>query len=108
MGGEGTIVEADFIVGPFGIIEEVDEAVGPLLGYPPHELIGQHGSMLVSQDARPRTAVAIDRMRRGGFAFRVGRLLHRDGCEIEVEVRSRLLPEGRIGLRVRRCACALA
>jgi PAS domain S-box-containing protein len=96
-------VEAEFIVGPFGIIEDVDASVGSLLGYPPDDLIGQHGSILVSYDARPETAVAIDCMRRGDFAFRVGRLLHRDGTEVEVEVRSRILPEGRIGLRVRRC-----
>jgi PAS domain S-box-containing protein len=94
-------LEATFIVGPYGIIEDVDAAVTPLLGYPRDEVIGQHGSMLVPRDVQPSTAVVIDRMRRGEVALSAGRLVRRDGSEFHVEVRSRTLPEGRIVLLVR-------
>jgi PAS domain S-box-containing protein len=94
--------EATFVVGPLGIIEEVDDGACRLLGYSKSELVGMHGSQLVSAERRPLTAVSIDRMRRGEIAAGEGLLLRKDGSEIEVIVSARTLPKRRLELNLRR------
>jgi PAS domain S-box-containing protein len=98
--------DATVVVGPRGIIEDVDDGACRLLGYSRGELVGLHGAELVPRDAQAATATSIDRMRRGELATREGRLLRKDRREIAVAVSARPLPEGRIalGLRARRVA----
>ena len=98
---EPRFLEATFVVSPYSILEDVDETATALFGYTRDELIGEHGSMLVPWDDRPSTAAAIDRMRRGEITFQPGRLMHRDGTVLDVQVHSRALPDGRLALIVR-------
>ena len=93
--------DAIVVVGPRGIIEDVDDGACHLLGYSRADLVGLHGSELVPRDAQVATATSIDRMRRGDFTLREGRLVRKDGDEIAVEVSAQPLPEGRIALRLR-------
>jgi len=99
VGADGT-----FVVGPHGIIEDVDAGGCRLFGYSRDELVGIHGSELIPPAARPATAVSLDRMRRGELAVRHGSVLRSDGTVIECEVSARQLPEGRIALSLRRLA----
>jgi PAS domain S-box-containing protein len=91
-----------FVIGPRGVIEDVDAAGCSLLGYAHSEIVGLHGSEIVPHDAQAATAVTLDRMRRGEFARRTGRLRQKDGTVIAVEVTARALPDGRLLLTVRR------
>ena len=90
-----------FIVGAWDVIEHADAAACALLGYTRDELIGLHGSELVPLDAHAGTAVSIDRMRRGEITARVGRLRHKDGTVLSIEVAASPLPDGRLLLQVR-------
>ena len=99
-------LEARFVVGPYGVIEEVNAAALALVGYTEEELVGAHGSLLVPREAQPATAVSVDRMRRGEITTRVGQLLRRDGTVLVVDIRSRPLSDGRIVLVVRECRAA--
>ncbi len=94
-------LEGRFVIGPYGIIEDANADVTPLLGYAREEVVGEHGSMLVPRELRPATAASLDRMRRGEISFSVGRLLRRDGTEVDVEVYHRPLPDDRMLLLVR-------
>ncbi len=89
------------IVSRFGIIEDADDDACALLGYSKTELVGLHGSELVPPEARPSTAVAIDRMRRGDISFEQGRLQRKDGSVFSVEVSVRKLPNARLALTLR-------
>lgn len=97
----GTRSEGVFIIGPRGIIEDVDDAGCTLLGYARSELVGLHGSEVVPPEARPATAASIDRMRRAEIARREGRLRRKDGTLLRVDVHAQPLPDGRLSLRVR-------
>ena len=95
-----------FVVGRRGIIEDVDAAACALLGYVREEVVGLHGSELVPCDARPATAASLDRMRIGEITRRQGRLVHKDGAVVGVDVTARRLPDGRLTLSVRRLSPA--
>ena len=99
---EATPDAGTFVIGPRGIIEDVDEAGCDLVGYSRDDLIGLHGSELIPPEIRPSTAASLDRMRRGEISVRQGRLLCKDGGTVGVEVRSRQLSDGRLGLSVRK------
>src|SRR5262245_10374005 len=90
-----------FVVGPRGIIEDVDDAGCTLLGYASGELVGLHGSEVVPPEARPSTAASIDRMRRAEITRREGRLRRKDGTLLRVDVHAQPLPDGRLSLHVR-------
>jgi PAS domain S-box-containing protein len=93
--------EAVFVVGPFGMIEDVDPAACALVGYAKCDLVGQYGGELVPDHARPSTAVSLDRMRRGELTtVRNGRLRRQDGRVVDVQVRAERLPGSRLRLRV--------
>jgi PAS domain-containing protein len=66
----GRAPDATFVVGPLGIMEKVDEGAVALLGYPREILVGMHGAELIPADARPPTAVSLDRMRRHELMLR--------------------------------------
>jgi|SRR6185503_5328214 PAS domain S-box-containing protein len=99
---EATRDAGTFVIGPRGIIEDVDEAACELLGYSRDDLLGLHGSELIPPEIRPSTAASLDRMRRGELSVRQGRLLRKDGGSIGVEVTAQLLSDGRLGLNVRK------
>ena len=84
------------IVNTRNVVEDVDSVACTLLGYSKQEIIGMHGSELVPLDARPATAVSLDRMRRGEVTHRPGRLRHRSGTVVHVQVAGRVLPDGRL------------
>jgi PAS domain S-box-containing protein len=94
--------DATFVAGPLGIIEDVDEGGCRLLGYPREAIVGMHGAELIPHDARPRTAVTLDRMRRGELGVRRARMLCSDGGEVVVEVSGRQLAGGRLELTLRK------
>src|SRR5262245_16068802 len=94
-------VEATFVIGAQGRIEDVDDAACALLGYARDQLRGLHGSEIVPLEAHPSTAVSLDRMRGGEIWFRQGTLRRQDGTMVRVEVRARPLADGRLALRVR-------
>ena len=95
--------DAMFVVGRFGIIEDVNDAALVLTGYTREELVGAHGTLLISADAQPATAVSMDRMRRGEISQQRGRRLRRkDGGEIVIDVRAQVLPGERLALFLRR------
>jgi PAS domain S-box-containing protein len=89
------------IVNTQNVIEDIDSAACTLLGYSKQEIIGMHGSELVPLDAHPATAVSLDRMRRGELTHRPGRLRHRNGAVVHVQVAGRVLPDGRLLLALR-------
>src|SRR5262249_40577731 len=90
------------VVSPNGVIEDVDDAVCDLLGYGRDEGLGLHGADLLPPDARPRTAGALDRMRRGEVTRREGRVRRKDGTDVLVDVECRALPGGWLVLGLRR------
>jgi len=94
-------VSATIVIGPRDTIEEVDEGACELLGYSAAELVGMHGSDLVPSERHARTAVSLDRMRRGQLAFREGNLRRKDGVILDVTVEARVLPGARMILSVR-------
>ena len=94
---EGTV-----IVGRFGIIEDADDGACGLLGYSKTELVGLHGSELVPPEARPSTAVSIDRMRHGEISFRQGHLRRKDGSVLSVDVSVERLSNHRLAFTLRR------
>ena len=94
--------DATFVAGPLGIIEDVDDGGCRLLGYPREILVGIHGAELIPHDARPQTAVSLDRMRRGELSVQRARMLCSDGNEIDVEVNGRTLAGGRLELTLRK------
>ena len=96
-GDDGVVV-----VGPHGVIEDVDDAVCDLLGYARAELLGLHGADLIPRGARPQTAVTLDRMRRGEVTTRLGTMRRKDGTDVHVEVRSRATSDGRLVLQLKR------
>lgn len=96
-GGDGVVV-----VGPHGLIEDVDDGVCDLLGYARTELLGLHGAELIPRGARPRTAVTLDRMRRGELTTHLGTMRRKDGIDVHVEVQSRATSDGRLVLHVKR------
>ena len=65
-----------------------------------------HGSELVPFEARPATAASLDRMRLGEITRRQGRLMHKDGTMVSVDVTAQRLPDGRLTLTVRRLSAA--
>jgi PAS domain S-box-containing protein len=91
-----------FIVGKRGMIEDVDAAGCALLGYARDEVVGMHGSELVPFTARPATATSLDRMRLGEIARCEGRLTHKDGTVLDVDVTAQALPDGRLTLSLRK------
>jgi PAS domain S-box-containing protein len=99
---EKTGPAATFVIGPRGVIEDVDDTACELLGYSRDDLLGMHGSELIPPERRPATAASIDRMRRGEIQVREGRVLRRDGVVVDVEVNGSPLPDGRIALRLRK------
>ena len=103
---KATPLAGTFVIGPLGVVEDVDEAACQLVGYSRDDLLGLHGSELIPPENRPATAASLDRMRRGELSFREAQLLRKDGSSIGVEVTSRLLADGRLGLSVRRRATA--
>jgi len=88
-------------VGRFGIIDDVDDAACALLGYAKAELIGLHGSELIAPEARPATAVSIDRMRRGELSSLQGQVRCKDGLRLRVDVSVRRLPADRLEFTLR-------
>jgi PAS domain S-box-containing protein len=95
-----------FIVGKRGIIEDVDAAGCALLGYAREDVVGMHGSELVPFNARPATATSLDRMRLGEIVRCEGRLRHKDGTVLEVDVTAQPLPDGRLTLSLRKLLIA--
>jgi PAS domain S-box-containing protein len=93
--------EASFVIGPFGTIEDADNAACALLGYSKAELVGLHGSDLIPQAQRPAVAVTLDRMRHGDLRFAASAMKRRDGSVVRVEVCARRLCNNRLGLTVR-------
>jgi PAS domain S-box-containing protein len=91
---------ARFTVSARGVIEDADASACTLLGYSMQEMIGMHGSELVPLAAHSSTAASLDRMRRGEITSRLGRLQHKNGTVLEVEVTARSLSEGRLLLVV--------
>jgi PAS domain S-box-containing protein len=98
--------EGMVVVGPSGLIEDVDDVVCELLGYTRAEVVGLHGADLIPESARPKTAVSIDRMRRGEVTARVGTMRCKDGSVIGVDVERRATADGRLVLAIRRRADA--
>lgn len=90
------------VVSASGRIEDVDDEVCDLLGYAHAEIVGMHGADLIPPEARTRTAVSIDRMRRGEVARRTGTMQRKDGSAVAVDVESRTLGGGWLVLMVRR------
>lgn len=90
------------IVSRFSVIEDADEGACALLGYSKTELVGLHGSELVPPEARPSTAVSIDRMRHGEISFGEARMRHKDGSVFDVEVSVQRLPNDRLAFTLRR------
>ena len=84
------------------VIEEIDGSGCALIGYNRDEVIGLRGSELVPLDAHAATAVSLDRMRQGEILYRSGRLRHKDGTILNVQVAARALPHGRLLLKVQR------
>ena len=99
---EATGDAGTFVIGPRGIIEDVNEVACRLLGYPRDDLLGLHGSELIPPEIRPSTAASLDRMRRGELSIRRGRLLRKGGDAISVQVTAQLLSDGRLGLSARK------
>ena len=99
--GAGAVVEARFVIGRLGTIEDVDDGASRLLGYTREELLELHGTELVAFDERPAVAVSLDRMRHGDLTSRYGRLVGKNGSFVEVEVHAERLPDARLALRVR-------
>jgi PAS domain S-box-containing protein len=99
-------IEANLVISPLGMVEDVDAAACALLGYERDELLGLHGSELIPRDARPATAAAVDRMRRGELDSRRGSVVCKDGELVGVDVNGRPLPDGRLVLRLRRSETA--
>jgi PAS domain S-box-containing protein len=91
-----------FIVGRRGTIEDVDAGGCALLGYAREDVVGLHGSELVPLDARPATAASLDRMRHGEITRRAGRLVHKDGTVLGIDVTAQRLSDGRLILKVRK------
>jgi PAS domain S-box-containing protein len=93
--------DATLVIGPLGRIEEVDDDACRFLGYSREELVGMHGSQLISPERQPSTAVSVDRMRRGEISERRGRIVPKDSAEVEVDVSARRMPGDRILLTLR-------
>jgi PAS domain S-box-containing protein len=100
-GGRTTDAAGIVVVDPSGFIEEVDDVVCALLGYERAELVGMHGADLIPAAIRPRTAAAIDRMRRGEVTTRSGTMRRKDGSTVTVHVEVRGVPGGRLVLELR-------
>jgi PAS domain S-box-containing protein len=98
--------EGVVVVGPSGLIEDVDDVVCDLLGYTREEIVGLHGADLVPETARPKTAVSVDRMRRGEVTARVGTMRCKDGSVVAVDVERRAMAGGLLVLSIRRRAGA--
>ena len=79
----------------------MDDGACALVGYSGAELLQLHGSELVLPEDRPAVATSVDRMRRGTLEWRQGRLVHKDGSVVPIEVSARPLEEGRVELKVR-------
>ncbi len=92
--------DALFVIGPLGVIEDVDAAACALLGYLRNEIVGLHGSELVPLEEHSRTAASLDRMRRGELDRQRGYLCRKDGSILSVQVRARVLSDGRLLLSV--------
>ena len=88
------------VVGPLGSIVDVTDAACALLGYTKAELVRLHGTDLIPEETRPRVAVALDEMRRGGPTQRQGQLRRKNGSLVSVDVEGELLNDGRIALRL--------
>ena len=101
---EATALAATFVIGPRGVIEEVDEAACALLGCTPDDLLGLHGSELIPPEMRPATAASLDRMRRGEVTSSEGRLVCKDGTSVGVDVTARPASDGRLVLSIRKRA----
>ena len=98
--------EGVVVVGPSGLIEDVDVVVCDLLGYTRAEVVGVHGADLIPEAARPKTAVSVDRMRRGELSARTGTMRRKDGSLVAVDVERRSVAGGRLVLAIRRSAGA--
>jgi len=92
---------ATFVVGRLGLIEEVDDEACTLLGFLCEELLRMHGSQLVPDADRVRVGLSVDQVRRGEAEFRRGRLIHKDGTILQVDIHARALPGKRVALIVR-------
>ena len=99
--GASPMLEARFVIGRLGAIEDVDDGACRLLGYSRAELLELHGSDLIAFGERPAVAVSLDRMRRGDIEWRYGRIVRKDGSVVAVEVHADQLPDDCLALRVR-------
>ena len=101
MGNEGEAA-ALIVISALGCIVEANEAACALVGYTSGELVGMHGTELISEERRPRVAVSLDQMRRGQVARRLGEVRHKDGSLVTVEVEAEPRSDGKLGLHLRR------
>jgi PAS domain S-box-containing protein len=81
---------------PDGRIIEVNDALCGLLGYARDELLGKTAFDLVRESDRARLRLASEPLKGGGVRVQEWVLQRKDGSLVPVEVREKLLPDGRL------------